>query len=98
MAKRSASQPLKSRKITVLRQLRERAGLTREQLASRLNNRIAVRTLQDWENLGKEPAMTRQDWLDFCRAVNVRWEDLPASLSDSVEESGSLPDLIFIQV
>lgn len=83
----------------MLRQLRERAGLTREQLVSRLDNRVALRTLQDWENLGKEPAMTRQDWLDFCRAVNVRWEDLPASLSVPVEEvGGGLPDLILSQV
>jgi len=71
----------------VLRQLREKAGLTREQLVSRLGNRIALRTLQDWENLGREPAMTRQDWLDFCDAVNVPWENLPKSLSDLVNEN-----------
>lgn len=81
MAKRSASQPPKTGEKTVLRHLRERAGLTREQLVSRLNNRVALRTLQDWENLGKEPAMTRQDWLNFCDAVGVKWEDLPESLS-----------------
>ncbi len=69
----------------MLRQLRERAGLTREQLISRLGNRVALRTLQDWENLGKEPAMTRQDWLDFCEAVGVRWDDLPKNLSATIE-------------
>ena len=77
----------------MLRQLREKAGLTREQLVSRLGNRIALRTLQDWENLGREPAMTRQDWLDFCEAVGVPWEDLPKSLSDLVNENGA-PELL----
>jgi hypothetical protein len=50
-----------------------------------LGNRVALRTLQDWENLGKEPAMTRRDWLDFCEAVGVSWEDLPKNLSATVE-------------
>jgi len=86
MAKRSTSQPPESGKITVLRQLRERAGLTREQLISRLGNRVALRTLQDWENLGKEPSMTRQDWLDFCEAVGVPWENLPKNLSVTVQD------------
>lgn len=71
----------------MLRQLREKAGLTREQLISRLGNRVALRTLQDWENLGKEPAMTRQDWLDFCEAVGVPWEDLPKNLSATAEDT-----------
>lgn len=69
----------------MLRQLREKAGLTREQLIARLNNRIALRTLQDWETKGREPAMTREDWLNFCDAIGVKWEDLPRSLSALVE-------------
>lgn len=77
----------------MLRQLRERAGLTREQLAARLDNRVAVRTLQDWENAAREPAMTRKDWLDFCEAVGVKWEDLPENLSTPALESG-LPKLV----
>lgn len=81
----------------MLRQLREKAGLTREQLVARLGNRIALRTLQDWENLGREPAMTRQDWLDFCEAINVRWEDLPKSLSDLVGDNET-PELIASKV
>lgn len=89
MAKRSTSQPPASeKKITVLRQLREKAGLTREQLAARLDNRVSVRTLQDWENLAREPAMTRRDWLDFCAAVGVKWEDLPENLSAPALEVG----------
>jgi transcriptional regulator with XRE-family HTH domain len=86
MAKSVKRQPSTFREITVLRELRERAGLTREQLVTRLHNRIALRTLQDWENLGREPSMTRQDWLNFCEAINVRWEDLPESLSVLVEK------------
>lgn len=87
MGKRVKDQPSKIRRITVLRQLREKAGLTREQLIARLDNRIALRTLQDWENLGREPAMTRQDWIDFCEAINVRWDELPKSLSDLANEN-----------
>jgi transcriptional regulator with XRE-family HTH domain len=97
MGKRAKDQPSEFRRITVLRQLREKAGLTREQLVARLGNRIALRTLQDWENLGREPAMTRQDWLDFCEAINVRWEDLPKSLSDLVGDNET-PELIASKV
>jgi transcriptional regulator with XRE-family HTH domain len=74
-----------------LRHLRERAGLSREQLVTRLDNRVALRTLQRWENLGKEPALTRADWLDLCDALGVSWNELPRFLSDFIEEpiSGS---------
>ena len=78
----------------MLRQLRERAGLSREQLVTRLDNRISLRTLQRWENLGNEPAMTRADWLNLCDALNVRWDDLPVSLSCFVEVERS--DLIAV--
>jgi hypothetical protein len=37
--------------------------------------------------------MTRRDWLDFCEAVGVRWEDLPESLS-AVVEVGNLTELV----
>ena len=87
MAERAKNQPLEFRKITVLRYLREKAGLSREQLVARLDNRIAVRTLQRWETLGKEPALTRGDWIDLCNALNVHWEELPRDLSDFVEET-----------
>lgn len=88
------SEKINSRKITVLRKLRERAGLSREQLVSRLDNRIALRTLQRWENLGKEPAMTRADWLDLCEALQVSWYELPRSLSDFIEEPVSGSELL----
>ncbi|MEG5173235.1 helix-turn-helix transcriptional regulator [Microcoleus sp. B3-D7] len=74
----------------MLRQLRENAGLTREQLVARLDNRVALKTLQRWEISGKEPAMTREDWLDLCEALNVRWEDLPRTLAGFVDEDQSL--------
>lgn len=89
MAEENLSQPQKIeklRKISVLRQLREKAGLTREQLVARLGNRVALKTLQRWETSGKEPAMTREDWLDLCDALNVRWEELPRNLAGFVEE------------
>lgn len=31
--------------------------------------------------------MTRRDWLDFCEAVGVKWEDLPENLSAPALES-----------
>jgi len=89
MAEENLSQPQKTeklRKVSVLRQLREKAGLTREQLVARLDNRVALKTLQRWETSGKEPAMTREDWLDLCDALNVRWEELPRTLAGFVEE------------
>ena len=69
----------------MLRHLREKAGPSREQLIARLKNRIFLRTLQAWETETKEPAMTREDWLNFCDAIGVKWEELPRSLSDVVE-------------
>ncbi|VXD15969.1 putative HTH containing protein [Planktothrix serta PCC 8927] len=71
------------RRTTLSRQLREKAGLTREQLAAIIGD-IAVSTLARWENNGVEPSMTRQQWHNFCRAVGVNFEDLPMVLSEKV--------------
>lgn len=81
MTEQPKDQASEKRGVTVLRHLREQAGLTREQLVTRLNNRISVRTLSRWENEGLEPSMTRQDWIDFCEAVGVPFEQLPRQLS-----------------
>lgn len=71
------------KKTTLSRQLREKAGLTREQLAALIGD-IAVSTLARWENNGVEPSMTRQQWHNYCRAVGVKFEDLPMVLSEKV--------------
>lgn len=65
----------------VVRQLREKAGLTREQLAALIGD-IAVSTLARWENNGIEPSMTRCQWHNYCRAVKVPFDDLPMFLSE----------------
>jgi transcriptional regulator with XRE-family HTH domain len=81
MSKEPKKQQPEKGEVTVLRKLREQAGLTREQLVTRMENRITVGTLARWENTPMEPAMTRQDWLNFCAAIGIPWEKLPQSLS-----------------
>ncbi|MGL4502236.1 MAG: helix-turn-helix domain-containing protein [Planktothrix sp.] len=71
------------KKTTLSRQLREKAGLTREQLVAIVGD-IAVSTLARWENNGVEPSMTRQQWHNYCRAIGVKFEDLPMILSERV--------------
>lgn len=82
MSRPSERQPSSDKdKKSVLRQLRERAGLTREELITRLGNRVSLATLARWETKPSEPSMTRQEWADFCEAIGIRFEDLPKNLS-----------------
>ena len=60
-----------------MKQLREEAKLTQEQLAYELG--ISSSTLRRWEK-GTEPAMTKQQWDKFCQAVGRRFEELPQNL------------------
>ncbi|MEP0799050.1 helix-turn-helix transcriptional regulator [Funiculus sociatus] len=60
-----------------LRRLREDADLTQEQLAVEID--VSVSTLRRWEK-GTEPAMTRRQWIRFCRAVNKDFDELPEDL------------------
>ncbi|NJL22021.1 MAG: helix-turn-helix transcriptional regulator [Leptolyngbyaceae cyanobacterium SM1_3_5] len=62
-----------------LRQLREAANLTQEQLSVRLS--ISTSTLRRWENGDVEPAMTRQQWQEFCEAIGVAFDELPELLN-----------------
>lgn len=71
----------------MLRQLRERAGLTREELVTRLGNRVSLATLARWETKPSEPSMTRQEWADFCEAIGIPFEDLPKNLAAWVSNS-----------
>lgn len=68
----------------MVRQLREDAGITREQLAALIGD-IAVSTLSRWENNGIEPSMTRRQWHNYCRAIKIPFEELPMVLSDKVK-------------
>ncbi|BAY78380.1 hypothetical protein NIES25_48540 [Nostoc linckia NIES-25] len=68
---------------SVLKALRENAGLSQEQLAVYLG--IAVSTLRRWENEGMEPSMTRTQWQVFCQSVGVSFDALPQSLAAPAE-------------
>ena len=83
MPKRENKQPPNEEKERkpMLRVLRENAGLTREQLVTRLGNRISISTLIRWENTPMEPTMSRRDWYDFCSAVGVPFDELPLDLA-----------------
>jgi DNA-binding XRE family transcriptional regulator len=66
---------------TWIRQMREEANLTQEQLAVLLN--ISSSTLRTWEKGKVEPSMTIQQWVKFARAVNVPLEELPVKVAQS---------------
>lgn len=81
MSRKVEKQELEENQITMLRQMRENAGLTREQLVGRMDNVISVATLSRWENYGMEPSLSRRGWHLFCTAVNIPFEELPMELS-----------------
>lgn len=64
----------------MIKELRERAGLTQEQLAVKLN--ISSATLRRWEKEGIAPAMTVNEWLILCTAVGIRFSELPSYFGD----------------
>ncbi|WP_375497075.1 helix-turn-helix domain-containing protein [uncultured Nostoc sp.] len=68
---------------SVLKALRENAGLSQEQLAVYLG--IAVSTLRRWENEGMEPSMTKKQWQTFCQLIGVPFDALPQSLATPAE-------------
>lgn len=66
---------------TWIRQLREEADLTQEQLAVKLN--IAASTLRTWEQ-GKEPSMTMKQWEILAATLNLSLNDLQLKISGFV--------------
>lgn len=78
MPPKKASQP-SSEQESPLRDLREAANLTQEQLSVRLG--VSTSTLRRWENGTVEPAMTREQWAEFCQAVGVPFDQLPKRLN-----------------
>ena len=78
MSKDKASQQLPEND-SPLRELREKANLTQEQLSVRL--KVSTSTLRRWENGDVEPAMTHEQWEEFCDAVGVSFYDLPKKLN-----------------
>lgn len=69
----------------MLRELREKSGLTREQLAVALN--LSTSTLRRWEVEGKTPALTIDEWLALCKSLHLRFTELPAYFSTFVTQN-----------
>jgi transcriptional regulator with XRE-family HTH domain len=76
-ARKASQQPQENE--SPLRELREGANLTQEQLSVRL--KVSTSTLRRWENGDVEPAMTREQWKEFCEAVSVPFDKLPDKLN-----------------
>lgn len=78
MSKDKVSQ--QSQPDSPLRDLREQANLTQEQLSVRL--KVSTSTLRRWENGDVEPAMTRREqWQEFCQSIGVSFDGLPEKLN-----------------
>lgn len=75
--RRSSQQPEENN--SPLKELREQANLTQEQLSVSLG--VSTSTLRRWENGGVEPAMTREQWQVFCELVGVPFQQLPRKLN-----------------
>ena len=59
--------------------LRKNASLTQEELARALG--MAVSTIRRWEKGKCEPTMQVRQMKAFCEAVQVKFEELPQSLT-----------------
>lgn len=71
----------------MLRELREKAQVTREQLAVAIN--ISTSTLRRWEIEGKVPALTVDEWLTLCETLHIKYTDLPRYFSNRVLQLSS---------
>jgi len=67
----------KMRNRSPVKELREASGLSQARLAVKIG--IAPSTLNRWEKMdtGIEPAMTAKEWMRFCHAVGIPWNDVP---------------------
>jgi transcriptional regulator with XRE-family HTH domain len=70
---------------SVLRKLREKTGLSQEQMAVQLG--VSASIWRRWENTGIEPSMTKKQWKEFCSRVEVPFDQLPDYLSVPIEVS-----------
>ncbi len=72
---------------STLRQLRERAGLTQEELARRCG--IPVRTYQRWETGETTARPSVRQIKALCRELNIPIEDLPDEFAPRRSQSNS---------
>ncbi len=70
---------------STLRQLRERAGLTQEELARRCG--IPVRTYQRWETGETEARPSVRQIKALCRELKIPIEDLPDEFAPKRSQS-----------
>lgn len=78
MSRNNIKEEVFMRQKSMIKQLREEAGLTQSQLAVAIG--VATTTISRWEQTGEkatEPAMTAAEWIRFCRAVGIQWADIP---------------------
>ena len=67
--------------------LRKNASLTQERLASAIG--MAVSTIRRWEQGKCEPTMQVRQMKAFCEAVQVKFEELPQSLTEFGQKTTS---------
>lgn len=70
-----------------IKELREASGLSQAQLAVKIG--VAPSTLNRWEKVdtGVEPAMTAKEWMRFCHAVGISWNDVPLRFVYDVDQN-----------
>lgn len=80
MPKRTKSKQTNPKEdISPLKQLREEADITQQELATRMG--VALSTVQRWDQGVTEPALTIAEWRKFCRIIKKNFDDLPDKLS-----------------
>lgn len=67
-----------------IKRLRLEAGISQEALATAIG--VAVSTIRRWEKSNCEPTMTILQMRRFCKAVAVRFDQLPDLLGDNLTE------------
>ena len=72
----------KKKHFSILRRLREEAGLTQAQLAKQIPDKTRTKTLTQsaisrWESGEDEPELTVFQMKAFCRALGKSLDDLP---------------------
>jgi len=79
--------------VSVLRSLREQAGLTQAQLAKQIPDKTRTKTLTQsaisrWESGEDEPELTVFQMKAFCRALGKSLDDLPDEFVFRISSSG----------
>ena len=60
----------------MMKELREKNELSREQVAASLG--VSISTIVRWENNGIAPALTADEWAILCGLFKIGWTEVPA--------------------